>query len=398
MPPSRSRRRSPPPSDPRPGQQGKAQKKSRNLRKNIPAVIIAAVIATLLDRAVMYLRTPAPAPGLPWPGAASDPLHAQELHALHHQPSEDFCAAEPPLVCAHGGDSSDGAPRNTLEAFQAALQQGVPCLEVDVARTSDGRLVVLHPRDLAQLLGGSSAAGGAAGGAAADGGSSGADNEQQQPLPQVGDYSWEDLAALRWQGGERVASVEDVLRLAVSAAQHITLDARTHTSKGGEDDSKALAAQLVDLVAQTGCSQCLVWAKSDALVKQVKELSPDQPVGYIVMNETAAAREAGMHRLLRLPRAEVAALHHSMASGEVMQKLHAAGQRVHAWTANTAGMMRAVLDAGVYAVVTDHPRHLLAALEARLHICRSRKEAAAAEAAAAAAAAADADVPVVTEL
>lgn len=51
----------------------------------------------------------------------------------------------------------------------------------------------------------------------------------------------------------------------------------------------------------------------------MKDLSPVQAVGYIVLNETAAAREAGLHRLLRLPRAEVAALHHSMASAEVTQ-------------------------------------------------------------------------------
>lgn len=215
-------------------------------------MFLAALIATLLDRAVLYLRTPAPGPGLqPWPGAANDP---RELHALHHEPSEAFCAADPPLVCAHGGDSSDGAPPNTLEAFQAALQQGVPCLEVDVARTSDGQLVVLHPRDLAQLLLGSAPGSGSSASAGSNGGGSGAaeqagtcsagagtcdaaadaaqqPDQQQEPLPKVGDYTWAELAALRWPGGQGVATAEDVLRLAVPTAQHITLDARAHTSK-----------------------------------------------------------------------------------------------------------------------------------------------------------------------
>ncbi|KAI7843450.1 hypothetical protein COHA_002928 [Chlorella ohadii] len=376
-------------------------KRSRGWR-NLPAVVIAAVLASLLDRAVLYLRTPTPVLQ-PWPGAAHDPQHAQHLHALHHNPSDEFCAAEPPLVCAHGGDSSGGAPVNTLEAFEAALQQGVPCLEVDVARTSDGQLVVLHPRDLAQLL--ASESGNASGsGSGSDGSGSGpaaqagtcSDGEEscdaaadpggsaagQEPLPQVGDFSWGELAALRWPGGQRVATAEEVLRLVVPAAQYITLDVKGHAGKGGEADEKVLAAAVVDLIAHTDCRQCLVWAKSDGLVQRVKELSPAQPVGYIVLNETAAAREAGMHRLLRLPRAEVAALHHSMADAEVTQKLRAAGQRVHAWTANTAGMMRAVLDAGVHAVVTDHPRHLLAALEARLHACNARQSAAAEQAAA----------------
>ena len=32
---------------------------------------------------------------------------------------------------------------------------------------------------------------------------------------------------------------------------------------------------------------------------------PGQPLGYVAINETAAHRAAGMHRLLRLPQAQV---------------------------------------------------------------------------------------------
>jgi glycerophosphoryl diester phosphodiesterase len=57
------------------------------------------------------------------------------------------------MVCAHGGLASKNvAPPNTAEAFHAALQLGVDCVEVDVARTRDGTLVVLHVRELHQLV------------------------------------------------------------------------------------------------------------------------------------------------------------------------------------------------------------------------------------------------------
>lgn len=36
--------------------------------------------------------------------------------------------------------------------------------------------------------------------------------------------------------------------------------------QGGADDVEALASAVVDLIGQTACGQCLVWAKSDALV------------------------------------------------------------------------------------------------------------------------------------
>jgi hypothetical protein len=163
-------------------------------------------------------------------------------------------------------------------------------------------------------------------------------------------------------------------------------------------------------------------------VQLVKGLAPALPVGYVVLNETAAARAAGSHSLLRLPAAEVVALHYAMASdGGVTAAARAAGKQVcagggaearpaflppapllavaaatlapplktaslcqlgrtparpahpsppapprqvHAWTANTAGMMRGVLDAGVDAVVTNHPRKLQAAIDSRVAACQ----------------------------
>ncbi|MBV8446274.1 MAG: glycerophosphodiester phosphodiesterase [Candidatus Dormibacteraeota bacterium] len=49
-----------------------------------------------------------------------------------------------PLVIAHRGASSTH-PENTLAAFEAAIVAGADCVELDVRRTADGRLVVHHP-------------------------------------------------------------------------------------------------------------------------------------------------------------------------------------------------------------------------------------------------------------
>jgi glycerophosphoryl diester phosphodiesterase len=47
------------------------------------------------------------------------------------------------IVIAHRGASSD-APENSLEAFEAAVEQGADYVEFDVRRASDGTLVVNH--------------------------------------------------------------------------------------------------------------------------------------------------------------------------------------------------------------------------------------------------------------
>ena len=40
--------------------------------------------------------------------------------------------------------ASGYAPENTLEAFSQAMEQGADCIELDVQRTKDKKIVVLH--------------------------------------------------------------------------------------------------------------------------------------------------------------------------------------------------------------------------------------------------------------
>ncbi|XWS22015.1 hypothetical protein CRYUN_Cryun30bG0107300 [Craigia yunnanensis] len=60
----------------------------------------------------------------------------------------------PPLVCAHGGDSTNAFP-NTMSAYNFALHSQVDCIEIDVSRSSDGVLFALHDRDLQRISGNS---------------------------------------------------------------------------------------------------------------------------------------------------------------------------------------------------------------------------------------------------
>ena len=49
-----------------------------------------------------------------------------------------------PLVIAHRGLHASGATENTLPAFRLAVEAGAEMVELDVRRTGDGRLAVLH--------------------------------------------------------------------------------------------------------------------------------------------------------------------------------------------------------------------------------------------------------------
>ena len=164
----------------------------------------------------------------PRPPAPEDHDSEHELHLLHNEPPPEFCEKPSvPVVCAHGGDAS-AAPPNTARAFQAAADAGVRCVEVDAALTRDGHLVVLHSRDLARLLG-------------EDPNASPAPSEPEGPeegrllrkrqrrwLPQVGDYTLEQLQQLRYDSGEGVELVSSVVEAMLPYMDHVILDIKTY--------------------------------------------------------------------------------------------------------------------------------------------------------------------------
>jgi glycerophosphoryl diester phosphodiesterase len=318
-----------------------------------------------------------------------------ELYTLYHEPSPHFCSLiRRPLVCAHGGDLEFAAP-NTLAAFQAALEAGADCVEVDVSMTKDGQLVAVHDRDLAALFlletNSGGVGGGGSGTAAALIGLPFWNNRRlahaPKLYPRVG--TWHQLSKLQWQYDRSdssatthsrtstIALVQDVLELILSSTLSsqeiaITLDIKLKDSIKETQEAEVMAQAVYDLLKATNCGQyCMTWSKSDIFVAAMKNLDTRQRVGLVVLNETNAARTAGMHEPLRLKHvnAEVAGVHYRMVTVELITLVRKAKMEIYIWTANTAAMMKIALDAGPDAVVTSYPRKLLSALHARAVAC-----------------------------
>jgi len=53
-----------------------------------------------------------------------------------------------PLVIAHRGVHGPGLTENTMDAYRAALDAGADMIELDVRRTGDGQLAILHDHAL----------------------------------------------------------------------------------------------------------------------------------------------------------------------------------------------------------------------------------------------------------
>jgi glycerophosphoryl diester phosphodiesterase len=87
-------------------------------------------------------------------------LAAYVLHAAPPDLASQFdCLRENHLavVAAHRGQPDPSAAENALSSFRASLAAGVPFLEIDVARTKDAVLVLMHDDTLDRTTTGSGA-------------------------------------------------------------------------------------------------------------------------------------------------------------------------------------------------------------------------------------------------
>ncbi|KAL0801533.1 hypothetical protein Bca101_056709 [Brassica carinata] len=234
----------------------------------------------------------------------------------------------PPRVCAHGGDSTLAFP-NTMDAYSYAIGSRVDCIEVDVSRSSDGVLFALHNRDLQRIARNSSVL--------------------------VGDLSMKQIKELDVSqivkgtlDNRRIPTLEDALAAISTSVQQVILDAKV----GPPMYEKGLAQDILSVIERVQCKNCIVWAKSDTLARDLIRRAPHLTVGYIVMVDPLTGVRS---KLLRMKGASVVGVYHPLIDENLLTVVHRRKKEVYAWTVDETDSMKRMLPLGVDAVVTSNP-------------------------------------------
>ena len=163
------------------------------------------------------------------------------------------------------------------------------------------------------------------------------------------------------------------------------LDLLAGAGVGAHVDLKQPGFELeaVEAIERHGLAErALVSTAFAASARRVRELRPQLPVaiGYprdryrisrfawpkpLTTAGAACLRgvmPARVPLLLRSSRATVLALHHTLCSRAAVSAAHRRGAPVLGWTANDAGTVERLLEAGVDAIVSDDPQVVVAAL------------------------------------
>ena len=251
-------------------------------------------------------------------------------------------AAPRVLNVAHRGASSS-APENTVPAIYQAALAGADVVEVDLRRSRDGALVLLHDANLERTT------------------------NVRQVYPnrgpwRVADFTFDELVRLdagSWFGAEyagtTLATLEDALSHARRCGVGLLVELKSPEQAPGilQDVASALRRDGVSGEAARTRPQADVVVQSfhHLSMRTLKELAPEVPVGLLggppVRHLAAAATWADQVNpsSRRLDERYVRAVHDQ-------------GMTCHAWTVNRRSAMKRVLALGVDGLITDRPADL----------------------------------------
>ena len=217
---------------------------------------------------------------------------------------------------AHRGEPV-GHRENTLPAFEAAVALGADMVEIDLSRTRDGAIVVLHDQTLERLWGRATS---------------------------VGDLDLDEVAALG-QDDVRIPTLAAVLQ-AVPLPLMIDFTRR-----------EVVPGALQAVLAAGALPRCLFVTGNVAALQQLRAQSAEARLGLTWVDEPEPPLP-----LLRELAAEYWNPMSALVTAEGVRAVHGAGLLVSCWTVDTPEETTRVLEAGVDAVVSNR----IAALMARL--------------------------------
>lgn len=248
--------------------------------------------------------------------------------------------APAPLVVAHRGASAE-APENTLAAVRRAIARDADLVEVDVQRTKDGALVLLHDTTLARTT------------------------NVRQLFPRrapwlVSDFTAEEIGRLDAGGwhsqqfaGERVPTLDHLVEVLRHSRTGLLLELKAVALHPGlaRDVAATLRAVPGYVDAAVASGRLVVQSFDHDAMKEHKEMAPNVPVGAL---GTPARAELGA---LATWADQVNPVHWSVRRSYV-ETVHRHGMRCLVWTVNRPQHMRRVLSLGVDGVITNHPAAL----------------------------------------
>ena len=235
----------------------------------------------------------------------------------------------PPWIVAHRGYKKK-YPENTLAAFQAAMDAGVPMIELDVTLSRDRKLVVIHDATLDRTTNGHGP---------------------------VHDYTLEELKQLdagSWFHSDfaeqRLPELGEVLKL-VKGRVITNIEIKSHAYESHHPPD-AIEKQVVELVKTKNLQDSILISSFDSnVLEQISLMEAPPQIALISKNPLGR----GTIEICKHFNTFSWHPHQQIVTPRQVRKLHAAGIRVFPYKVDTPEDCARMIGLKVDGVITDDP-------------------------------------------
>ncbi len=230
-----------------------------------------------------------------------------------------------PLVWAHRG-ASGYLPENTLPAFEKAVEMGADGIELDIHKTKDGQLVVIHDEKIDRT-------------------SNGKGN--------VRDYTLEELRKYNYNATHPeckhadIPTMREVFELIKPTDLMINIEIKT-----GVIFYENIEADILAMTKEFGMEDRVLYSSFNHYsIKKIQELDPTARTAFLYMDGTLNMPEYGKEH-------GVEALHpayYNVQYPNFVERAHELGLKINSWTINTKQIMNMACEMGLDGIITNYP-------------------------------------------
>ncbi|WP_424359578.1 glycerophosphodiester phosphodiesterase [Methanocella sp. MCL-LM] len=219
------------------------------------------------------------------------------------------------MVIGHRG-AAGYEPENTLRSFQKGIALGVDWIELDIRRTADGHIVVMHDDTVERTTNGRG---------------------------KVSEMSLADIKKLDAGKGEKVPTLQEAIDVAKGKVKLII-----------ELKLEGLEADVIDIVEKNGLFEdCIISSFFYYSIRRVKELRPG-----IMTAAIASKLPIEFHRLHNDFLADTIFLRKDIVSRDIVDEAHRDGFLVCVWNIDDSRDVARYADMGVDFISSNYPDRL----------------------------------------
>lgn len=233
---------------------------------------------------------------------------------------------------AHRG-ASGYAPENTIAAFDKAVEMKADYIEIDVQRSKDGKLVIIHDTTVDRTTDGTG---------------------------KVKDLTFEQLRALdagSFKGeqfkGEKIPTFDEILDR-YHGKTGILIELKTPELYPGIEESVAqeLKERILDHPQN---EKIIIQSFNFESMEKMNELLPKVPIGVLTSSQADASEQALKEFSAY---ADYFNPSYGIVSEDLVEQVHSLGLKISSWTVSNQETANFLLSMDVDAIITNYPDYV----------------------------------------